>query len=103
MGKLIDDFLRPHSVTPERTARRGWTGSILKVDRFGNLITNFLASEFPRAVAGGVLITLGVLNESRLAANHQQFRPGEVFSNRGGAGGVAVLSRGGFGRLRHYG
>ena len=68
MGKPIDNYLRPHSIKPERTARRGWTGSILKVDRFGNLITNFLASEFPHAVTGAFAMTVGLQTISRLGA-----------------------------------
>ncbi len=92
MGKPIDDYLRPHSVKPERTARRGWTGSILKVDRFGNLVTNFLASEFP-AVAGAFGMTVGLQSVSRLAANYEQFGPGEVFAIVGSSGYLEISAR----------
>src|SRR6266404_4754928 len=37
-GKRIDDFLRNYLVKPQQQARRVWGGSILKIDRFGNLI-----------------------------------------------------------------
>lgn len=90
MGKPVEDYLRPHSVTPERTARRGWTGSILKVDRFGNLITSFLASEFPRVVAGAFEMTVGLQSVSRLAANYEQFGPGEVFAIVGSSGYLEI-------------
>ncbi len=47
MGKSIDDWLRTRFGRPERTGKRAWTGSVLKIDRFGNLITNFPAGDFP--------------------------------------------------------
>src|SRR5580693_3584303 len=36
-GKRIEDFLRLGFDKPTRAAKNVWTGSILKVDRFGNL------------------------------------------------------------------
>ena len=90
MGKPIDDYLRPHSLKPERTARRGWTGSVLKVDRFGNLITSFHASEFPRALEGAFEMTVGLQSVNRLAANYQQFGPGAVFAIVGSSGYLEI-------------
>jgi len=90
MGKPIENYLRPHSLKPERTARRGWTGTVLRVDRFGNLITNFLASEFPRVLEGPFEMTVGLQTVNRLAANYQQFGPGEVFAIVGSSGYLEV-------------
>jgi S-adenosylmethionine hydrolase len=90
MGKAIEDYLRPHSLQPQRTARRGWTGSVLKVDRFGNLITNFLAAEFPRVLEGPFEMSVGLQTVNRLAGNYQQFGPGEVFAIVGSSGYLEV-------------
>jgi S-adenosyl-L-methionine hydrolase (adenosine-forming) len=90
MGKTIEDYLRPHSLKPERTARRGWTGTILKVDRFGNLVTNFVISEFPRVLEGPFEMTVGLRTVNRLAANYQQFGAGEVFAIVGSTGYLEV-------------
>jgi len=90
MGKTIEDYLRPHSLKPERTARRGWTGTVLKVDRFGNLITNFVVSEFPRVLEGPFEMTVGLRTVNRLAANYQQFGFGEVFAIVGSSGYLEV-------------
>src|SRR5436190_23285937 len=38
-GKMIDDYMKLSIDKPVRTGKRVWTGAILKVDRFGNLIT----------------------------------------------------------------
>jgi len=46
IGRAISDYLPALQLT-ERTGRRTWTGRILKIDRFGNLITSFHSSEFP--------------------------------------------------------
>ena len=32
---------------PQRTGKRTWTGRILKIDRFGNIVTNFHSDDFP--------------------------------------------------------
>src|SRR5258706_160692 len=85
-GKLVADYLLPHSLKPERTARRGWTGCVLKVDRFGNLITNYLAADFPRALEGPFEMAVGLRQVNQLAANYEQFGPGEVFMIVGSSG-----------------
>jgi len=90
MGRTIEDYLRPRSLKPERTARRGWTGTVLKVDRFGNLITNFVVSEFPRVLEGPFEMTVGLRTVNRLAANYQQFGYGEVFAIVGSSGYLEV-------------
>src|SRR5689334_23263200 len=44
-GKLIDDCLRLTFERPNQTGKNAWSGSVLKVDRFGNLITNLHVDE----------------------------------------------------------
>jgi len=90
MGKPIDNYLRPRSIKPERTARRGWTGAILKIDRFGNVITNFLASDFPQALAGPFEMSVGLQEVTRLADNYEQFGYGELFVIVGSSGYLEV-------------
>jgi S-adenosylmethionine hydrolase len=45
-GKLIHDFVCSETVKPARMKKHRWLGSVLKVDHFGNLITNFHMREF---------------------------------------------------------
>ncbi|MGH9661305.1 MAG: SAM hydrolase/SAM-dependent halogenase family protein, partial [Bryobacteraceae bacterium] len=89
-GKIIDDYLRPVSLKPERTARRGWTGAILKIDRFGNLITSFHIAEFPRLLDGPFEMQVGLQMVTRLARNYAECPPGELFAIVGSAGYVEV-------------
>jgi S-adenosylmethionine hydrolase len=46
-GKLVQDYLGLTFDSPHRTARRGWTGAILHIDHYGNIVTNFSVTDFP--------------------------------------------------------
>jgi len=91
-GKLIDDHLRLTFHRPIQTGKNAWTGSVLKVDRFGNLITNIHLEDFRslevrpfRLVAGGQRIT-------RLALTFTEASPGELFVIVGSSGYLEVAT-----------
>jgi S-adenosyl-L-methionine hydrolase (adenosine-forming) len=86
IGPVIEDYLRQRSLKPEHTARRAWTGSILKVDRFGNLITNFTPVDFPRVLNSAFSLVVGLREVTQLASNYEQFGPGELFLILGSSG-----------------
>jgi S-adenosylmethionine hydrolase len=90
MGKLIYDYLRLHSERPVRTGRRAWTGAVLKIDRFGNLITNFPAEEFPGLAKRPFEMSIGLETVSRLARNYAESGPGELFVIVGSSGYLEV-------------
>jgi hypothetical protein len=46
LGRRIEDYRKPHTLLPVHTGKRFWTGQVLKIDRFGNLITNYRIEEF---------------------------------------------------------
>ena len=46
-GKVIHDYVRSSTLQPERVAANKYSGAILKVDRFGNLITNLHIDDLP--------------------------------------------------------
>jgi S-adenosylmethionine hydrolase len=48
-GKMIADYLRPAFEKPQRTGKHIWVGRILKIDHFGNVITNFHIDDFSMA------------------------------------------------------
>jgi S-adenosylmethionine hydrolase len=89
-GKRIEDYLRPLSEKPMRSARRGWTGMVLKVDRFGNLITNFTLEEFPQIADGRFEMQIGLDVLRRVAANYAECAPGEAFLIAGSSGYIEV-------------
>lgn len=92
MGKVIDDYMRLHFEKPLRTARRGWTGAVLKIDRFGNLITNFAVAEFPDLHQRTFEISIGLQTVGRLAKNYSESAPGEVFAIEGSSGYLEISS-----------
>jgi len=92
MGKPISDYMRLHLEQPVRTARRGWTGAVLKIDRFGNLITNFSAQDFPELEKRPFEISVGLETVHRLARNYAECRPGELFVIVGSSGYLEVSS-----------
>jgi S-adenosylmethionine hydrolase len=85
-GKPIDDYLRREFDQPARSGRRVWTGAILKVDRFGNLVTNFAVSDFPDLDQSGFEMAVGPRRVAVLARNYAECGPGEPFAIVGSSG-----------------
>ncbi len=113
MGKPIEDYLRPEFAKPRRSGERAWTGSILKIDRFGNIVTNFHVRDFPDLcpqLAGGsacptiarrgtdasvcqpsdLAVTVGRRKIAALAQNYAESRPGTPFMIMGSSGYLEV-------------
>ncbi len=90
-GKLIDDHLRSTFDRPVRTGKRFWCGSVLKADRFGNLITNFRFSEFPELRERPFELTAGIVPVTRLVANFADGKPDELVMVEGSSGYLEVV------------
>ena len=86
LGPIVDDYLRLPIEKPVRTARRGWTGAVLKIDRFGNLITNFRADEFARVYQQDFEVLAGLQAIEKLERNYAAAEPGKVFLIEGSSG-----------------
>jgi len=91
-GKTIEDFLHVGFQKPSRTAKRTWSGTILKIDRFGNLITNFHVNDFPDLELRPFEMQVGVQKVSRLALNYAETAPGDVSIIVGSSGYFEVAS-----------
>jgi hypothetical protein len=90
VGKLIDDFLRPGFQKPQRIGKRTWSGKILKIDRFGNIITNFHMSDFPNLEQQNFAMQLGPRQIEILVHNYTESSPGEIFLIVGSSGYLEV-------------
>jgi len=86
MGKLISDYLRLDFERPVRTGKRIWTGTVLKIDHFGNVITNFRPGDMPDLATHSWVLALGPHRVSYLASNYAQCAPGEFFLILGSSG-----------------
>jgi len=89
IGKPVRDYFLSQSLKPERL-NGVWTGTVLAVDRFGNIVTNFLASDFSKAFAGAFEIAVGGRRITRLASNYEQ--PG-LFAIVGSSGHIEISTR----------
>jgi hypothetical protein len=85
-GKPIADYLRLDFDKPVRTGRRAWTGAILKVDRFGNIVTNFSVEDFPDLDKRAFEMTVGARRVNVLARHYAERGAGEPFLIAGSAG-----------------
>jgi len=86
MGRRIDNYLRSNFDKPERTGRRVWTGLVLKIDRFGNLTTNFQPAELPDLLTHRFEMQVGIQRLHRLASIYAEGTPGEPFLILGSSG-----------------
>jgi S-adenosyl-L-methionine hydrolase (adenosine-forming) len=66
-GPLIEDHLKVSFGHPTQTSKRIWTGTVLKVDHFGNLITNFHINQFPSLTARPFDFYVGTRHIDQLA------------------------------------
>ena len=90
MGRLVEDYLRPGFEKPQRTGKRTWSGRILNIDRFGNVVTNFHATDFPDLERKNFCMVFGPRQVSILARNYAQCGPGELFAIEGSSGYLEV-------------
>jgi S-adenosylmethionine hydrolase len=86
MGKVIADYVRPPFERPRQTGARTWTGQILNVDRFGNVITNFHADDFPALEQ----ISIGRGKARRLVRSYTEAGAGELVAIAGSSGYLEV-------------
>jgi len=89
-GKRIEDHLRLSFFEPKHSSKHTWTGAILKVDRFGNLLTNFHIDRFPQVRTRPFEVTAGLKTIQRLALTFTEGAPGELFVVVGSSGYLEV-------------
>ena len=89
-GPVIQDHLKLDFDQPAHTAKRSWTGSILKIDRFGNIITNLHIDQFPQVKTSAFELTIGLRAIKRLALTFTDCQPGELCALVGSSGFLEV-------------
>lgn len=107
-GEEIADYVRFSLPKPKAVDEHTLKGAVLKVDKFGNLITNLTAENAPAVFAAEakVRITVGQATVTGIYASYAQGQPGELFGvlnsmgfleiagNRAAAAQVAKAGRG---------
>ncbi|MDQ2947986.1 MAG: SAM-dependent chlorinase/fluorinase [Acidobacteriota bacterium] len=91
-GKLIQDHVRLTLDQPTQTGKRTWTGAVLRVDRFGNLITSFHIEAFAGVATRPFEIAIGFEKLTRLAQTFSDGQPGELMIVIGSSGFLEVAA-----------
>jgi S-adenosyl-L-methionine hydrolase (adenosine-forming) len=95
-GEEIDDYVRFSAPRPKPVDERTLRGIVLKVDRFGNLITNITPQDAPELFDTTPLnfkISIGAKTQAtRMCRNYAEGGPGEVFGILGSMGFLEVAT-----------
>jgi S-adenosyl-L-methionine hydrolase (adenosine-forming) len=86
VGEEIEDYLKPDFARPQRTGAQTWSGRILKIDRFGNIVTNFHVDDIGDLAPWKFSLRLGNVTVGVLARNYAERAPGELFLILGSSG-----------------
>lgn len=90
-GAPIEDYQRLSFGKPARIGPGTWAGTILKVDRFGNLITNFDSESWVQRLAAEPFgMSVGGLVVSQIASNYAQMQADELFVIAGSSGFLEI-------------
>jgi S-adenosylmethionine hydrolase len=86
-GEPVEDFVRFTAPRAKAGEANQVKGVVLKVDKFGSLITNITPSDVSGIFGGDFKLTVGNATVTKLASNYAEGAKGEVF---------AILGSGGF-------
>lgn len=94
-GDEVADFVRFNAPKPKPGEANTLRGVVLKVDRFGNLITNITPQDAPLIFAAEprpFKITVGKKEISEMHTNYAQGAPGQVFGIAGSMGYLEIAA-----------
>jgi S-adenosylmethionine hydrolase len=94
-GERISDYVRLAVPRPLRSPEGTVTGAILKVDKFGNLITNLTAQDIPELFSEkppSFAITINQQTITRLSTSYSAGKPLELFAILGSSGYLEVCT-----------
>ncbi len=90
-GDTIDDYTRFTAPRAKAGEANQVKGIVLKVDRFGSLITNLTPADVPEMFGGTFQISVGSATVTKLANNYAEGAKGELFAILG-SGGLLEIS-----------
>jgi S-adenosylmethionine hydrolase len=94
-GEEIEDYVKFAAPRPKAAGENRIRGVVLKVDRFGNLVTNVTAADVPAlfaAKAGPFKIVVGSREITDIRAAYAEGSPGEVFGILGSMGYLEIVA-----------
>ena len=93
LGDEITDFVRFAAPKPKPLSPTSIKALVLRVDKFGNLVTNLRPEDVPsifQEPAGAFTITVGKAQVTKVHTNYSQASPGELFAIIGSMGYVEI-------------
>lgn len=94
-GDEITDFIRFTAPRPKAIDDKSFKGVVLKVDKFGNLITNITPQDLPQLFSDApppFKLRVGKSEVTRVCANYAQGAPGELFAILNSMGYLEIAS-----------
>ncbi len=94
-GDEVEDFVKFSAPKPKAVDENHLRGVVLKVDRFGNLITNITPQDAPMlfgANATGFKILVGKSEVTEIRSTYAEGAPGEVFGILGSMGFLEIAA-----------
>jgi S-adenosylmethionine hydrolase len=94
-GDEISDFMRFNAPKPKPVDEKTMRGVVLKVDRFGNLITNITPQDLPalfEASPPPFKINVGQREITEIHSNYAEGEPNEVFGILGSMGYLEIAA-----------
>ncbi len=92
-GDEITDYVRFTAPKPKPVDEHTLRGVVLKVDKFGNLVTNFTPNDLPQLLASPALsfqLRVGKAEVAKVKAAYADAGPGEVFVILGSMGFLEI-------------
>jgi S-adenosyl-L-methionine hydrolase (adenosine-forming) len=94
-GDEVSDYVRFNPPKPKLVDPKTIRGIVLKVDRFGNLITNFTPQDIPWLVQvnpSAFRLTVGKCEVTEIRTNYAEGMPGQVFGILGSMGYLEIAA-----------
>lgn len=93
-GDEIEDYVKFAAPKPKPAGENRLRAVVLKVDRFGNLITNVTPDDAPALFSGksSFKITVGNKEITEIRSNYAEGGPGEVFGIIGSMGYLEIVA-----------
>ena len=94
LGDEITDYVRFLAPKPKASGPNAWKGVVLKIDKFGNIITNISPIDIPQLFqpAAAFKITVGKAEATQLRSSYVEGDQGEVFAIIGSTGFLEICA-----------
>jgi S-adenosyl-L-methionine hydrolase (adenosine-forming) len=91
MGEEISDPVQFSTPTPVVVSEKQIKGTVINIDRFGNLITNITSAELTQErVLAGASVRIGAHQAARVLTHFAEANPNELFAYFGSAGFLEI-------------